>query len=61
MGEGGGRRDEKSLQADLGQVAEGVEGVPLFQSSDQGWNVSVSCAKNRKSKMAWLGHRFLQK
>lgn len=57
MGEGGVWRDEKSLQADLGQVEEGVEGVVLFHSSDQGWNVSVSFAGNRKSRMALLGHR----
>lgn len=42
LGEGGGRRDEKSLQADLGQMEEGVEGVALFHSNDQGWNVCVS-------------------
>lgn len=60
MGEGGGRRDEKSLQADLGQMEEGVEGVALFHSNDQGWNASVSYAGNRKSKIALLGHKFLK-
>lgn len=54
LGEGGGRRDEKSLQGDLGQVEEGIEGGALFHSSDQGWNVSVSSAGKKTLKMALL-------